>query len=98
MLSSSGASQPAGRGTLSSGRASQPGLGTEDDAEIRIASDGQPYTRLQFKEHYGDDWHGYWETAWIVAVGQQPPQAAPTNAGAPQPGAILDDVPWRSSA
>ena len=80
---------------------SQPSLGTEDGDEFRIARDGQTYTCLGFKEHYGEAWHAYWKEASIAIAGGAPQPAAaaghggpqgraqpePTIAGAPQPGA-----------
>ena len=87
--------------------ATQPSLGAEDGDENRIAKDGRPYTRLEFNEHYGEDWHAYWEEASIATAGGAPQpaaagpggpqgraQPAPTIVGAPQPGAAAGpDVP-----
>ena len=85
--------------------------------EQRIARNGRPYTRLEFMDHYGEEWNARWQEASIATAGgapqpaaaagpgvpstpgQQPPQAqaAPTNAGAPQPGAqnvLLHTFSW----
>ena len=64
--------------------ASQPSLGTEDGDETRIARDGRPYTRLEFNEHYGEDWHAYWEEASIATAGGAPQPAAAAGPGVPQ--------------
>ena len=54
----------------------QPGLGTEDGDETRIARDGRPYTRLEFIEHYKENWNACWEEASIATAGGAPQPAA----------------------
>ena len=62
--------------------ATPPSLGADDGDEPRIAIDGRPYTRLEFKEYYGEHWHLYWVEASITTAGggAHPPAAV---AGAP---------------
>ena len=62
--------------------ATPPSLGADDGDEPRIARDGRPYTRLEFKEYYGEHWYVYWGQASIATAGggAHPPAAV---AGAP---------------
>ena len=73
------------RAGASNAMAPPPSLGTPEDdwngEQRRIALDGMPYTSLEFKEHYGENWNACWQEASIATAGgaPQPAAAAMTN-------------------
>ena len=73
------------RAGASNAMAPPPSLGTPEDdwngEQRRIALDGMPYTSLEFKEYYGENWNACWLEASIGTAGgaPQPAAAAMTN-------------------
>ena len=73
------------RAGASNAMAPPPSLGTPEDdwngEQRRIALDGMPYTGLEFKEYYGENWNACWQEASIATAGgaPQPAAAAMTN-------------------